>query len=130
MSAATRIFRWAGIYGLIVVAPLYFLEERVGRDQPPPITHPEYYYGFAGVTLAWQILFLIVATDPVRYRPVMLAAIVEKLAWVVAVGVLAASGRVAPPTLGFAAVDLLLAGLFAYAYRRTAAGAPAATRGA
>ena len=39
---ASRIFRWAGIYGLIVLFPTLFLEARIGIDAPPPITHPEY----------------------------------------------------------------------------------------
>ena len=45
MKFAKIVFLVAGIYGLIVLLPLYFLEERTGRDFPPPITHPEYYYG-------------------------------------------------------------------------------------
>ena len=52
---ARRIFRWAGIYGLIVLVPALFLEARVGIDAPPPITHPEYYYGFIGLAIAWQL---------------------------------------------------------------------------
>jgi len=40
MTFARRLFLIAGIYGLIVLLPLYFLEEKTGRDYPPPITHP------------------------------------------------------------------------------------------
>src|SRR5919106_364637 len=72
---ATRVFTAAAVYGILVLAPQYFLEDRVGRDFPPSITHPEHFYGFIGVALAWQVLFLIIASDPVRYRPAMLAAI-------------------------------------------------------
>ena len=43
----------AGAYGLIVLIPQYFLETKNGRDFPPAITHPEYYYGFIGVAIAW-----------------------------------------------------------------------------
>jgi len=46
MTFARRVFTIAGIYGLLVVTPLYLLEDRIGRDQPPPITHPEFFYGF------------------------------------------------------------------------------------
>ena len=67
----SRFFWIAGIYGVIVVVPLYFLESRVGRDYPPPITHAEFLYAFAGVGLAWQIAFFIIATDPARYRLIM-----------------------------------------------------------
>ena len=62
------------IAGMAVVAPLYFMEARIGREMPPAITHPEYFYGFAGVTLAWQLLFLVLASDPLRYRSMMLPA--------------------------------------------------------
>lgn len=67
------------MYGILVTAPMYFFEAQMNVDFPPAITHPEYYYGFLGVTLAWQILFLIVAKDPVRYRTIILPAVVEKL---------------------------------------------------
>jgi hypothetical protein len=120
VRTVSRIFRWAGIYGLIVIAPMYFLEARIGQDYPPAITHPEYYYGFAGVTLAWQVVFLVMASDPSRYRPLMLVAILEKLSFGIAGPILLWMGRVPPMVCVGAAIDLLLAGLFLYSYRRTA----------
>jgi hypothetical protein len=36
---AKRVFFWAGVYGLIVLVPLYFLEDGLGRIFPPPLTH-------------------------------------------------------------------------------------------
>ena len=74
MRFARRLFLTSGIYGLIVMTPLYVIEQRVGSDHPPAITHPEYYYGFAGVGIAWQLMFLVIASDPVRYRMAMLPA--------------------------------------------------------
>jgi hypothetical protein len=41
MTFAKRVFLIAGVYGVLVLAPQYFLEARIGRDFPPPITHPE-----------------------------------------------------------------------------------------
>src|SRR5512133_135989 len=78
---ARRVFLLAGIYGLVVLLPQYALVDRIGRDTPPPITHVEYFYGFVGVAIAWQLCFLAVARDPVRLRAVMLPAVVEKLAF-------------------------------------------------
>ena len=78
---AKYTFLIAGIYGLLVLLPQYFLEEKNGRDFPPAITHPEYYYGFVGVALAWQIVFLIISRNPARYRPLMIPAILEKAAF-------------------------------------------------
>ncbi len=119
MKFAKRVFLLAGIYGLIVVVPLYFLEDRTGRDYPPPITHPEYYYGFAGVTAAWQILYLLISTDPVRYRPVMIPPMLAKSSFVVAVAILFFQERVALTMLGASLIDLLLVVLFLVAYLRT-----------
>lgn len=120
-SFARRVFLVAGFYGVLVLVPQYFLEGKIGRDHPPALTHPEYFYGFVGVALAWQVLFLIVARDPLRYRPLIIPAILEKLAFGLAVIVLFAQQRV-PATLLFAAgVDLLLAVLFFVAWQRLGA---------
>ena len=114
-----RVFMVAGVYGLVVMLPQYFLEAKVGRDFPPPITHPENYYGFIGVTLAWQVLFLVIARDPVRYRAAMIPAILEKLTFVGAVVVLYSQGRVPTVVLAFAAIDLTFAALFTLSLRAT-----------
>lgn len=119
MTFAKRVFLVAGIYGVLVLAPQYLLEARIGRDFPPPITHPEHFYGFIGVALAWQFVFFLIARDPVRYRPMMLMAILEKLAFGVAAIVLFAQGRLAAPVLAAGSIDLVLAALFAIAMRLT-----------
>ena len=77
MKFARIVFLIAGIYGILVLTPLYFLEQTIGRETPPPITHPEFFYGFLGVALAWQVLFLLIAHNPVRYRPMMIPSILE-----------------------------------------------------
>ncbi len=120
MVFARWVFRIAGVYGLLAILPRYFLEDRIGRDQPPAITHPEFFYGFLGVTLAWQIAFLVISADPVRLRPLMLPAIVEKASFVIAVLLLYRGGRVAPTTLVMGLIDLTLGILFCAAFWRTA----------
>jgi hypothetical protein len=122
MKFAKIIFLSAGVYGLLALVPQYFLEEYNGRNYPPPITHPEYYYGFLGVAVAWQVLFLILAKDPVRFRPMMIPAVLEKLSFGVAAVILYAQHRVLPIMLGFGLLDLMLAALFVAAYVKTAAG--------
>lgn len=119
MNFARRVFTIAGIYGLAVLVPMYWLEERVSLDAPPAITHPEYFYGFIGVAVAWQVAFLIIGRDPARYRPLMLAAIIEKASFVIAVAVLFWLKRVEVPTLVVGSADLLLGTLFAAAYVKT-----------
>lgn len=116
---ARRVFFWAAIYGIAVLVPMYFLEDRLGRDFPPPVSHPEHYYGFVGVALAWQFAFLAISRDVVRYRLLMLPAVLEKLAFALPVLVLFANGRVDAMTLAPALVDLVLAVLFVLAYRAT-----------
>jgi hypothetical protein len=119
MRFAKIVYTVAGLYGLLVLLPQYFLEEKTGRDFPPAITHPEYYYGFVGVALAWQVLFLILAREPLRYRPMMIPSILEKLGFGVAVIPLYLLGRVGATMLAAAIIDLVLATLFVAAYLKT-----------
>ena len=115
-----RTARWilslAGIYGLLVLAPFYFLERQIGIEQPPPITHPEYFYGFAGVALAWQVAFLIMSTDPRRYRLLLLPSALEKFSFGIATVILRAQGRLALPPLAGGIIDLICGTLFLMLY--------------
>ena len=120
MKFAKVVFLVAGIYGLIVLVPQFFLETRIGEDNPPPITHPEYFYGFICVAVAWQVLFLVLSRDPVRYRPMMIPAMLEKIGFPIAVLVLYLQGRVSPTILIPAGLDLVLLILFIASYRKTA----------
>jgi hypothetical protein len=74
MWFASIVFLIAGVWGMLVLTPLYFMFDFVGRQYPPPVTHPDFYYGFIGVALAWQAAFLVIARDPVRLRPMMVPA--------------------------------------------------------
>src|SRR5258708_773099 len=105
MRFAKWVFFSAGIYGVIVLLPLYFLESWVGRSAPPPITHPEYYYGFVGIALAWQVLFLLVSRDPRRYRAVMLPSILEKAVFGIAAIVLYIQQRILTSTIVLSGID-------------------------
>jgi hypothetical protein len=116
---ARRVFSAAGVVGLLMLVPQYFLEKRVGIDNPPAITHPEFFYGFVGVAVAWQVAFLIIGRDPIRFRPLMLAAMLEKATFVIAVGWLFAAGRTSAIVAGCAGLDLIWGLLFAVAYART-----------
>lgn len=120
MKSASRVFLIAGIYGLIVLVPQYFTEVKTGRDYPPAITHSEFYYGFLGVAISWQIAFLFISRDPLRYRPMMIPSILEKITFGVAVVFLFLQQRTSSMTLSFAIVDLILAVIFTLVYLRTA----------
>jgi len=116
MKLAKVVFWVAGIWGLVVITPLYFLFELIGRNDPPPITHPGFYYGFVGLALAWQIAFLVIARDPLRFRPMMVPSVVEKFTYGIAVVVLVMQGRMHASDLVFAGTDLTLGVLFVLAY--------------
>jgi hypothetical protein len=116
---AKRVFVTAAVYGILVLLPQYFLEARLNLDFPPPITHPEHFYGFVGVALAWQVAFLVIASDVRRFRPLMPVAVLEKLAFGVATLVLFSQGRVTGLVLAAGLVDLALAAAFVAAYRAT-----------
>ena len=123
VAFARRVFTIAGIYGLIVMLPQYFLEDMTGRLYPPAITHPEYYYGFIGVVVAWQIAFLIIGRDPIRYRPLMIPSILEKAGFAFAAIPLYLLGRLSVQLLGAALIDMTLGVLFVIAYIRTGSSA-------
>ena len=116
MKFAKVVFWVAGIWGLLVITPLYFMFDLIGKQDPPPITHPGFYYGFVGVALAWQIAFLVIARDPVRFRLMMIPSVVEKFSWAIAVGVLVMQGRMHGSDLVFGATDFILGVLFVIAY--------------
>jgi hypothetical protein len=120
MKFAKIVFWSAGIWGILVLTPLYFMFDVIGRQVPPPITHPAFYYGFVGVGLAWQIVFLIIASNPVRFRPLMIAGIVEKFSYAAALIALYLQRRLHASDLTFGVVDLLFGVLFVLAFFRTA----------
>ncbi len=119
MKFARIVFLVAGIYGLLVLTPIYFLEHKIGRETPPPITHPEYFYGFVGVGLAWQLAFLVIARDPVRYRAMILPSILEKVSYGIALVVLLSQHRLPLSSFAIGSVDWIFAFLFVAAYFKT-----------
>jgi hypothetical protein len=119
MRFARTVFRIAGIWGVLTLTPLYFMFDLIGRNDPPPLTHPGFFYGFLGAALAWQLVFFLVAIDPVRYRPIMIPSILEKFSYGAAVVFLVLQGRMHASDLVFGGVDLLLGVLFAVAYFKT-----------
>ena len=119
MKFAKIIFWIAGIWGILVLTPLYFMFNLIGRQDPPPITHPAFYYGFVGAGLTWQIAFLIIATNPARFRPLIIACIIEKFSYATALIILYLQQRLHPSDLTFGLVDLLFGALFVFAFLKT-----------
>lgn len=104
-------FRGAAVYGLVALLPQYFLPQPAGAALVA--------YGFIGTASAFQLVFWIVGGDPVRFRPLMLAGVAEKLAFGVPAVLLFASGATPGAVLLFGAIDLALGLGFLLAWRAT-----------
>jgi hypothetical protein len=120
MKFARVVFWIAGIWGVLVLTPLYFMFDVIGRQDPPAITHPGFYYGFVSVGLAWQVAFFVIARDPERFRLMMIPAVIEKFGYGASLLVLYLQHRLHPSDLVFGGVDALLGVLFLLAFFRTA----------
>jgi hypothetical protein len=71
------------------------------------------------VGLAFQIAFFVIATDPVRLRPMMIPAVIEKLGYGATFLVLYLQHRLTPGDLALGCVDLLFGVLFVAAFLKT-----------
>jgi len=116
MKFARWVFIVAGVYGIIIITPMFFSEYQIGINFPPVINHPEYFYGFLSVTLAWQILFLFIAIDPVRYKLLIFPAMLEKYFYGATLIILYAQNRLPAMVLSGGIIDLILGILFAVAF--------------
>jgi hypothetical protein len=112
MKFAKILFWIAGIWGVLILTPLYFMFDLIGRQDPPPITHPAFYYGFVGAALAFQLVFFVIASDPVRFRPMMIPAVVEKFSYGTALLVLFMQHRLHAADFAFGSIDLFFGLLF------------------
>ena len=119
MKFARYVFLIGGIYGLFATVPLYFGEKQMAIDYPPAITHPVYFYSFIGVTAAWQILFLFISRDPLRYRALMIPCALEKAAMLVTFLILYPQGRFPQLWIPFAIIDISIGVLFLVSYFKT-----------
>ena len=99
MKVAKWIFLIAGILGLLSTVPLAFAERIMGAKQP------EFYYGFVFLNISWQILYLFIASDPLRYRPMMIPAFLAKCSGAVALTWLFLLGRVSSQWVAVGALD-------------------------
>jgi len=122
MKFARIVFTVAGVWGLAVLTPFYWLVDITGRHYQAPTEYPHFFWGFFAVTLAWQIGFLLIGSNPSRFRPFMLPAIVEKLGYVITLSLLYKAGRVAAADATAAIPDGLLGLLFVAAFALTSRG--------
>ncbi len=117
-----RLARWifilAAVYGFPVLGVFFFFNPNMIRFASRQ--QPEIYYGFAAIGLAWQAVFLLIAFDPPRYRPLMLiAAIGEKFFFVAILVVLMLRHIARPHWIPPAVCDFILGLAFVVAYAIT-----------
>ncbi len=121
MRYSQIVFRIAAVWGVLVVTPLYFLYDLTARLAPPAITHPEFYYGFVGAALVWQFVYFTIGGDPVRFRPIMILAVMAKLSYFIPVVIFFLQGRLSALTFWISSADGVFAVLFLLAFSKTRA---------
>lgn len=118
MTFAKWVFTIGGLWGVLIIGSLFFLEPVIA-SQTGPLSHPDTYYGFAVSTFAMQIGYLVIGRNPAAYRPFMLIGAGGKLAYAAFCWALYAQGRIPVTVPTLASPDLLLAALFVAAWFRT-----------
>ena len=108
----SRWFKGAAIYGAIALTASLLAPALPGAGRLPQLA-------FTLTALAFQIVFWIIGTAPVRHRALMLAGVAEKLAFGVPALWLTAQGAADPAAALFGTVDLILGAGFLLAWRAT-----------
>jgi hypothetical protein len=118
MRFASVVFRIAGAWGILVLLPLCFMFAGTS-DLTATFSYPQAYFGFMGVTLAWQVAFFVIGSDPARFRPFIAVSILEKIVYIAAIIVLLSMGHVSGAQATSAIPDAILCGLFVAAWTKT-----------
>ena len=119
MTFAKYVFIAAGLWGVAVLTPLFFLVDITGRPYTAPTDYPHFFYGFLVVALAWQMAFFIIGSNPARFRPLMITGFIEKAGYIIGATVLHAQGRISAADASTAMPDALLLALFVVAFVKT-----------
>jgi hypothetical protein len=112
MKLARWTFRAAGVFGLIVMVPMLFAEKLIEQIMPPPVNHPEFFYGFVILNICWQILYLFLARDPIRFRLMMIPSFFAKASGPVALMGLYLQNRISSQWITTTILDGIFAMLF------------------
>jgi hypothetical protein len=118
MNFAKYTFIGAGVWGCLTLVPLYFLTDITGRAYAPT-DYLHFYYGFVSVALAWQVAFIVIGSDPARYRSLMLVGILEKAGYIIGATTLHVLDRITAVDAESAVPDAILLALFAVAFVKT-----------
>jgi hypothetical protein len=116
---ARIVFVGAGVWGIAVLAPFYRLVDVTGRHYGAPAEYPQFFYGFISVALAWQIAFLVIGSNPARFRALMIPSMLEKFGYCATLVVLYARGRITATDLQPLWPDFVIGLLFVAAFVKT-----------
>jgi hypothetical protein len=116
VKLAKWIFLIAGIFGVLVTVPMALAEKAIEQIMPPAVNHPEFFYGFVLLNACWQVLYLFLSTDPIRYRPMMIPSFLAKASGVVALTWLSLQGRISSQWTVTIIMDGIWAILFLVAF--------------
>jgi hypothetical protein len=119
MKFARIVFITGGIWGIAALAPFYWLVDITGRPYAAPMDYPQFFWGFFSVALAWQCAFLLIGSNPVRFRPLMVPAILEKFGFIGTLAVLLGRGRIPSVDAAAAIPDAVVGLLFIAAFAAT-----------
>ena len=117
MRFARLVFLGAGVWGIAVLTPLYWLID-VTDAGTVPTEYPQFFYGFFAVAMAWQIAFVI-ASNPSRFRSLMIPSMLEKFGYVITLAVLYGQAHISATDAQAAVPDMLLGLLFIVAFVKT-----------
>ena len=108
MRFARIVFAIAGALGLLAMVPMYLAE---GSYR---------YYGSLAGLVAWQFAFFVIASDPQRFRTMMIPATLEKFLWVGTLVVVYLRGQLTSPELLASTIPHgILGALFVAAFFKT-----------
>ena len=108
MRFARIIFVIAGVLGVLAMVPMYLAQESY-----------RYYASLCGL-VAWQFAFFVIASDPQRFRTMMIPATLEKLLWVGTLVVVYFRGQLTSPELLASTIPHgILGALFVAAFFKT-----------
>jgi hypothetical protein len=119
MKFAKIVFTLAGVWGIVVLTPLFFLVDVSGRQYLAPASYPHFFYGFLSLAMAWQVAFLIIGRNPIKYRAFMIPSLIEKFGFIAIVAVLYGRGRIPLEDAMVAVPDAILGALFVVALIKT-----------
>ena len=108
MKFAKWILVLAGMVGMISLFPLYFKEHTIAPD----LMYPVFYYGFISINIIWQLMYIYISHDPVKFRPIIFFGFMVKIIGAISIFFLIIQDRAEYWWIAIALVDFIFSILF------------------